>query len=269
MPGVRFEAPTNPDVQISDAQRLQLDRAWAEIETVDNHFRQMLKLPAAQWDLKSIRSRYETLQNRTGSGGFENLVEQRLAAVDRYRQIQAEYLDFEQIARQTDARDEEIRKQYSAQFRSVSTENPPTTRVLPAGPDANSGGNPIPPGVPVAQFPTPNQPPQPVPDAAQPQNPTRLQNPVAPQQATPVRPVPKFDGAGIIQRVGRNRPGGATHVLLAPDGRVLSYLQAAPGVNLDSFLGRAMGMQGPRGFRLDINADFMVVHRLMPVQLRK
>jgi hypothetical protein len=30
-----------------------------------------------------------------------------------------------------------------------------------------------------------------------------------------------------------------------------------------------MGMQGPRGFRIDINADFMVVHRLMPVQLRQ
>jgi hypothetical protein len=253
-PEIRFESPVSSEVQISPAQRLELDRAWAEIEQTDNRFRQMLKLPAGQWDLNAVRSSYEGLRNRTGSGGFENLVEQRLSAVDRYRQIQAEYLEFEQIARQTDARDEEIRRQYSAQWQSVSTRNPPTTRVIPTTPSAGQS-------VQVSPQATSTLPQQtsvmPAPG---------VQRPVSPQR-TP--PTPKFDGAGIIQRIGANRPGGATHVLLAPDGRVLSYLQGAPGVNLDSFLGQAMGMQGPRGFRIDINADFMVVHRLMPVQLRQ
>jgi hypothetical protein len=59
------------------------------------------------------------------------------------------------------------------------------------------------------------------------------------------------------------------HVLLAPNGRVLAYLQAAPGVNLDQFVGQSMGLIGPRVFHPQLNADVLTVQRLAPVRLKR
>jgi hypothetical protein len=57
------------------------------------------------------------------------------------------------------------------------------------------------------------------------------------------------------------------HVLLAPDGRVLAYLAAAPGVNLDDWVGRSAGVNGKRSFQRDLLTDLIVVTRLTSVRL--
>src|SRR5690606_21211739 len=87
-------------------------------------------------------------------------------------------------------------------------------------------------------------------------------------QPGPASRSPRFDGAGIIERAATTYPGAPRHVLLAPDGRILAYLQAAPGVNLDLYRGRAMGVAGQRWFRPDLQSDFIVVRGLAPVRLK-
>jgi len=85
------------------------------------------------------------------------------------------------------------------------------------------------------------------------------------QEAAPKR---RFSGAGIVQRsVGAPR-GAPVHALVAPDGRVLAYLQAAPGVNLDHYLGRAVGVNGPRSHRTEWHTDHIFVEKLTPVRLK-
>ncbi len=92
-----------------------------------------------------------------------------------------------------------------------------------------------------------------------------------PQLAAPrqIRPPgsPPLDGAGIIQRAATTSPNGPRHVLLAPNGRILAYLQGDRGVNLDAFVGRSMGIMGARAYQPDLQTDLIVVHGMVPVRL--
>src|SRR5207244_1082017 len=71
--------------------------------------------------------------------------------------------------------------------------------------------------------------------------------------ATPPRTAPatpkSFDGAGIIQRAAMSGRGGPQFVLVTPGGKVLSYLQPAPGVDLTAYVGQTMGVIGQRSYR--------------------
>jgi hypothetical protein len=91
-------------------------------------------------------------------------------------------------------------------------------------------------------------------------------NNYSPQQPGPSRSH-QFDGAGIIQRRG----GSAEPTACAadPSGRVLAYLQAEPGVNLDAYVGRAMGLYGQRSHRPDLNGDVLTVRGAVPVRLKQ
>ncbi|MGH7128333.1 MAG: hypothetical protein ACREJB_13045 [Planctomycetaceae bacterium] len=78
---------------------------------------------------------------------------------------------------------------------------------------------------------------------------------------------PRFDGAGIVQRATLASPAAPRHVLLAPGGRILAWLQESDGVDLDQYLGRPMGLNGPRIRRDDLGADLIIVQYLTPVRL--
>jgi uncharacterized protein YgiM (DUF1202 family) len=78
---------------------------------------------------------------------------------------------------------------------------------------------------------------------------------------------PRFDGAGIVQRAALNRRGAPQYVLVAPTGRVLAYLVPAPGVNLESWVGRAAGVIGSRLPHPELKSDLITVNRLTPVRL--
>jgi uncharacterized protein YgiM (DUF1202 family) len=101
---------------------------------------------------------------------------------------------------------------------------------------------------------------------------TQMPNaPIPPQLAPPQQLRPQapggLDGAGIVQQAATPIPGGPRHVLLAPNGRILAYLYPDRGVNLDAYVGRAMGIFGPRGYRPELRNDLIVVRGLVPVRL--
>jgi hypothetical protein len=101
-----------------------------------------------------------------------------------------------------------------------------------------------------------------------PQNGTAAGTPAlaAPRQIHP-QGSPPLDGAGIIQRAAATSPNGPRHVLLAPNGRILAYLQAGGGVNLDAYVGRPMGIMGARAYRPELQTDLIVVRGIIPVRL--
>ena len=78
---------------------------------------------------------------------------------------------------------------------------------------------------------------------------------------------PRFDGAGIVERSTLNRRGAPRYVLLNPSGRVLAYLVPSAGVNLEPWIGRAAGVDGPRTPNPELKSDLITVNRLTPVRL--
>jgi hypothetical protein len=186
------------------------------------------------------------------SPSLKRQIENRMAAVDRYQKLYADQIAIERILAQTEFRDEEIRQSYLTQWHSVSTTNPPTTRILKptaprprpvgqqSGPAAISGSS-------IAPIPSPT--------------------PEVPNTAA-AGSTAKITGAGIVQRSALSRPGLPAYVLLAPDGRVLSYLQPGQGINLDAYIGQSVGITGARSFRRELNADLMIVRGVTPVNLQ-
>ena len=76
----------------------------------------------------------------------------------------------------------------------------------------------------------------------------------------------RFDGAGVVQRAAKGSRG-AQYVLLAPNGRVLAYLQPGEGVNLEPWVGKPAGVSGPRNYQQELLADLIVVENLTAVRL--
>lgn len=242
-PGTHFEAPqalgTTPQ---SPEEQVVIEQAWQNVMQTDSRFRRMLKQPVSQWNLASLKQVYQESAAQMTSPSLKRQIENRIGAVNRYQKLYQDQIAIEQILAQTESRDAQIRQSYSAKWHSVSTTNPPTTRIL-------KPGN------------TPTVSPTPV--APSPISPTRATG--TPSAAAAPR---KIVGAGIVQRSALSRPGIPAYVLLAPDGRVLSYLQAGPGINLDSHIGKSVGITGARSFRRELNADLMIVRGLSPVNLK-
>jgi hypothetical protein len=78
---------------------------------------------------------------------------------------------------------------------------------------------------------------------------------------------PRFDGAGVVQRSTLNRPGAPRYVLLAPNGKVLAYLVAVPGLNLEPWVGRSVGLKGSRVAHPELKSDLLTVTAVTPVRL--
>ena len=99
-------------------------------------------------------------------------------------------------------------------------------------------------------------------------NPIKSVSPPVATNPAPTATPPAFDGAGIVQKMAQTFPGGPQFVLITPEGRMLSFLRPAQGVDLSRHVGRAMGITGQRVHRDDWNADVITVRSLQPVQLR-
>ena len=222
---------TGPDPEQLAAGRTRLDE-------IDGHFRDMIRQEPPTWDLDSLEALYKELDEELGIASMTSAIALRLDAVKRYRGIQKNYLEFSQLSSET--------KQRDAQLLALQAQ-PGSGQQSVAGPNP-AASNPQQTAMATAQ-PMMQQPP--------------TQSPVQTQTQAPA-----FDGAGIVQKMAKTFPGGPLFVLIAPDGRMLSYLTASPGVDLNRHVGKAMGIIGPRVHRNDWNADTITVRSLQPVQLK-
>lgn len=58
----------------------------------------------------------------------------------------------------------------------------------------------------------------------------------------------RFDGVGRLSRVAPSKPGAPRYALVDEQGNVRCYVSPAPGLNMQYYLGRRVGVNGPRGY---------------------
>lgn len=63
-----------------------------------------------------------------------------------------------------------------------------------------------------------------------------------------------FDATGWLVPVHSAQPGQPTHALTSDSGQIVAYVTAIPGMNLDSFVNQAVGIQGLRGYLQEFRA---------------
>ncbi|MEX0702757.1 MAG: SH3 domain-containing protein [Planctomycetales bacterium] len=219
--------------------RMQEDRD--RLAAIDERFREMVSHDVREWDLDPLEKEYRHLRQAAAHPALANHVELRLEAVERYRQMREDYDDVVRLARETDRRDQEL----------LSMRRP----IGGAAASAAAEERPVPPPVDEPRA-------RPAPDADPFADP-------APRVRREAHSPERFDGAGIVQRAAGAPPGAPAHALVAPNGRILAYLQAEPGIDLDRHVGHELGLYGERGYRSDLGTDLLRVRGLVPVRLKR
>ena len=78
----------------------------------------------------------------------------------------------------------------------------------------------------------------------------------------------KIVGAGIVQEAVVAASNGPRFVLISPGGKVLAFLGSTT-MDLNQYLGRPVGLYGKRGFRNDLQTDYIEVESATPVRLKR
>ncbi len=206
-----------------------------DLKLLDHELAQILKQPASDWELGTQREDLESLKELAGKSPIVAQIDQRLAKLDEYQGRHDEALIMAKRARPSQSQGTQALG--SAEPGGTA---PRVTRETP------------PPGYPT----TPTAPLPAVPAA-----------PGSPGSRPAAQGGSRFSGAGIIHRLPNAPPGTPRYVIAAPDRRILCYLDPAPGINLDQYVGQAMGLTGPRGYDPRIRYDRMQVQTLTPIRL--
>ena len=242
-PVVKTLDPSNSSKSNPGASVTPVVADHQRLDQLDETFRTIIKRDTAKWNFSKLDGDYRQLQKSTVSPVLASEVDRRLAALIRYQRIKHEYEEFVRLTSETDKRDAQLLSLRRKQQEQLQTKPSSTTvrRNLNA----------------------------PDPRTATPRDPAKRMD-TKPRKQGQLR----FSGAGIVQRSATTYSGAPRHVLLAPNGRILAYLQseqrgdAQPTVNLDRFLGRAMGVVGARSFRRELQTDLIIVREVSPVKLK-
>jgi hypothetical protein len=232
---VARSAPPEPRVSAEHRERLA---------RLDAEFRQVVRAEIPEWDFVKLEEGYRELQESSTEESFQFQLEQRFAALAKYQKIKDQYDEFVRLTEETARRDAEIVKT-SGQNLPPIVSPAERTRTPPTPAESRSVG------------PTP----APAPAEAG-----------SAESASGGEPAsddpPKLAGAGIVSRAVVNFPGAPRHLLLAPDGRMLAFLQPRGNLDLDRYAGHAMGVVGERSHRADLQADVILVDSIVPVRLK-
>jgi hypothetical protein len=212
----------------------RLEELRRQMETIDKQFAIMIQEDPLKWNLRDIEAGYQQVAAATDHPEFTNQLDQRFAAVDRYLKKQEQFSDLHRLTSEARERDAKL----------LSMQQQPPTQP------ADTLGQPFGDTAPANPLPVDGIPPAPATLPA----------------AAPMAPA-KFSGAGVLQRTNPV-PGLPPYVLVTPEGRVLSYVQPGAGVDLTPWIGRPIGVTGPRGFEQQLKLDLIEVHTVQPVNLR-
>ncbi len=71
-----------------------------------------------------------------------------------------------------------------------------------------------------------------------------------------------FDGIGKLTPVVSQRPNAPRYALVDDSNQVVSFVTAAPGVNLQPYVGMQVGVSGQRGFIPDLQKPHVTAQRI-------
>ncbi len=217
--------------------------AAARLAEIDRHYTRMTALDPSQWRLDDLERDYQSLRAEADAA-TQSIIDRRLTALATRRRAIAEYQEFLRLTSETTQRDAQLLSLQTGRPVTIMTSNP----VVQLGPPQTA---PEPAAAPTGATLGPTI--EPLPEQTLPAG---TNDPVT----------PKLDGAGIVQRTG-SPFGFVQYVLIAPDGRLLAYLEPGEGVNLEPYVGQPTGVIGQRTFDGRFRADRIQVRRVTPVQL--
>jgi uncharacterized protein YgiM (DUF1202 family) len=86
--------------------------------------------------------------------------------------------------------------------------------------------------------------------------------------ATAADPDGKFDGVGQLQQVFSPKVGAPRYALVDDAGNVRYYVTPAPGVNLQNYVGRQVGVTGTRGYMPEQRAQHITARHVSSLESR-
>jgi hypothetical protein len=75
----------------------------------------------------------------------------------------------------------------------------------------------------------------------------------------------RFDAMGQLTRVAASKPGAPQYAVVDAGGNVRCYVSPAPGVNLRSYVGQQVGVNGIRGYMPEQRATHLVARHISVV----
>lgn len=296
--------PTGPDVE-----RLQRDRRrlmtidakfrrmlkkppseWT-LDRIEREYRQLRKSAAHPALANRVAMRLATLNRYRGIqqeyGAFRQVVAETNRREERLQALQQRHM--RQLRPAGAAAPRQSRPRQPQPGRRSAEPPPATARWRPSGHSVSArreASRKEPSNGPRRPEPAPNRSGGRVPRArrplrsmahARPSSPLRPNSPTGMRrldangrtERRPTSPARLFDAAGIVQRAAETRPEAPSHVLVAPNGRVLAYLKETPEVDLDRYLGRSMGVDGARSYHRRLRSHVIAVRKLTPVRLAR
>lgn len=207
-----------------------------DLKLLDIELQRILQKPAVEWELGVQREDLESLKQLAGSSPLVTQIDERLKRLEGYERIHEDALVQQQRTRPGRPQGTQIlnSQQPTGNLAPQVTQE---TQRFPPGPIAPN---------PVAPAPTEGS---------------------ASLSRSPAGN--RFVGAGIVHRLPNPQPGMPAYVIAAPDRRILCYLDPAPGINLQQYVGQSMGLMGQRGYDPRLRADRMRVESLTPVRLAR
>jgi hypothetical protein len=81
-----------------------------------------------------------------------------------------------------------------------------------------------------------------------------------------VSPEQGFDGAGRLARVVSTKFGAPQYALVDNQNNVICYVTPAPGVNMQYYIGRRVGITGERGYDTNARTQHLMAQHVTPLE---
>ena len=85
---------------------------------------------------------------------------------------------------------------------------------------------------------------------------------VAPPPSNPLQKIPDFEEVGRLTPVVSRKPGAPKFALTDVKGKVMMFVSPAPGVDLQPYLGKVVGVSGARGFMPRLKKPHLAVSQV-------
>jgi hypothetical protein len=257
---LRAPRETTSEVRESAGAEEHVSPGRLRLLEIDGGYRDMVERNVLEWRLDEVRSAYAAL--RAESPELAGQIDSRMQSLETRQKFYDAHATFANLTAQTNQREAQLLATGSGIILETGAGTPavdlgipaaqPTSSVTPA-----SGTEPSTlPSLP--SLSSSNLPAQvPVNESA------AIPTPLA--AAAPI-PQPKLDGAGILQAVKSPAAGIPKYMLVAPDGRFLTFVESRD-YDLNQYLGQSLGLIGKRGRDPRLQADVIQVRQMMAVQL--
>jgi SH3-like domain-containing protein len=75
----------------------------------------------------------------------------------------------------------------------------------------------------------------------------------------------RYDAVGRLTEVKPAKPGAPRYALIDDNGAIRSYITSSPGIRLETYLGREIGVTGTRAYLIEQHAEHVLARQVTPI----